>query len=177
MAAELPEDDAAQLGAVRLPRGRRIVPDGHGPVAWVTSTDVPDPGPVWAALSDLHPHTGLVPLLLEDDGRGADEENFLFYEPVDPRDIDAADPAQELARRWQDPDYREETWAPPATPRATAFLGLRGRGEGSNSLGDIVCAIVGMVTDENRRQEFGRLSREDQAAAGWPPPGSATDTE
>jgi hypothetical protein len=32
--AELPQDGEVQLGAVRLPRGRRIIPEGHGPVAW-----------------------------------------------------------------------------------------------------------------------------------------------
>src|SRR5437762_14025280 len=103
-ATELPAEGELQLGAVLLPRGRRIVPDGHDAVAWVTSSDVHDPGPVWAALTDLHPQTGLIPVLAEDDGRGADGEDFFFYEPVDPRDIASADPVRELAARWQDPE-------------------------------------------------------------------------
>lgn len=170
VAAELPEDGEARLGWVRLPPGRRIVPDGHGPVAWVTSSDVRDPGPVWAALTDLHPLTGLVPVLLEDDGRGADGEDFFFYEPVDPRDIDVADPARELAERWVDPEHEEEMFVPYATPRSSEFLGLRGQGEGPNSFGDIVSAIIGMVTDERRRNEYERLNRMDQEEAeadGW----------
>lgn len=176
-ASELPGDGEVQLGAVRLPRGRRISPEGHGPVAWVTSSDVRDPGPVWAALSDLHPQTGLIPLLLEDDEQGADGEDFFFYYPVDPRDIGAADPAQVLAERWEDPDHEEEPFVPPTTPRSTAFLGLRGRGEGSNTPKDIFSAIFGMVTDDNRRQEFERLNRVDMETAGWPPYRSTGEPE
>ncbi|TVZ03286.1 DUF4253 domain-containing protein [Trebonia kvetii] len=170
--AELPEDGEVQLGAVRLPPGRRIIPDGHGPVAWLTSSDVRDPGLAWAALTDLQPQTGLVPVLLQDDGRGADGEDFFFYEPADPRYIDAADPAAELAARWLDPEHEEEMFVPFPTPRSSAFLGLRGPGEGSNSLQDIFSAIVGMATNEGRREEFERLNRVDQAAAeasGWSP--------
>jgi hypothetical protein len=177
-ATEVPEDGDVRLGAVRLPRGRRIIPDGHRPVAWVTSTDVRDPGPVWAALSDLHPQTGLIPVLLEEDERGiTDADDFFFHEPVDPQGIDAADPAQVLAERWQDPDYLEAPFVPPASPRSTAFLGLRGRGEGPNTLEDIFSAIFGMVTEESRRQEFERLNRVDMEAAGWPPPRPAREPE
>ena len=139
-------------------------------MAWVTSSDVSDPGPVWAALTDLYPLTGLVPVLAEDDGRGADGEDFFFYEPADPRDIATTDAATELAARWWDPDYEEEPFEPPATPRSSAFLGLRGRGEGPNNLADVVSAIFGMVTDERRREEFERLNRMDLEEAGWPPP-------
>jgi uncharacterized protein DUF4253 len=178
-AAEVPSNGEVQLGAVRLPRGRRIVPDDHdGPVAWVTSSDVRDPGLAWAALTDLHPQTGLVPLLVQDDGRGAEGEDFFFYFPVDPRGIDLADPASELAARWVDPEHEYEVFEPFATPRSTAFLGLRGPGEGSNSLADIASAIFGMVTNDSRRQEFERLNRMDRAsaeAAGWSPSGRAPD--
>ena len=80
--AELPENGELRLGAVALPPGRRVVPDGHEPVAWVTSTAVPDPGRVWSALRDMRSRTGLVPVLLDDDP-GADAEDYFFYDPVD----------------------------------------------------------------------------------------------
>jgi hypothetical protein len=103
--------------------------------------------------------------------------SFFFYYPVDPRDIDAADPAQVLAERWEDPDHGEEPFVPPTTPRSTAFLGLRGRGEGSNNLEDVISVIFGMVTDDNRRQEFERLNRVDMETAGWPPSRSTEGPE
>ena len=65
---DLPADGAPRLGPVQLPPGRRIVPwDGPGqPAAWVTREPVPQPGPVWSALSGLHAGTGLVPVPLDD---------------------------------------------------------------------------------------------------------------
>jgi len=59
-AGVLPGDGELQLGAVRLPAGRRFTPYEHdAPVAWVTRRPVPDPGLVWSALADLHSETGL----------------------------------------------------------------------------------------------------------------------
>ncbi len=65
-ANSLPEDGELQLGAVHLPAVRRITSDyGSGvPVAWATVQPVPQPGPIWQALSDISPETGLVPFLL-----------------------------------------------------------------------------------------------------------------
>jgi hypothetical protein len=174
-ATELPPDGEFQVGAVRLPAGRRIVPGGWdvpadtAPVAWVTSTDVADPGRVWSALLDTHPQTGLVPLLIDADP-GADAEDYFFYNPVDPRLIDAVSAAAVLAEQWSDPDYEPEPMPRFEGRRSNEFLGLRGRGEGPNSLGDIVFAIMGMVTDEDRRTEFERLNKLDQEEEGWPPP-------
>jgi hypothetical protein len=168
-ATELPADGECQLGAVRLPAGRRIVPDDSEPVAWVTSTDIADPGLVWSALLDMHPHTGFVPLLIDADD-DAEADDYFFMEPADPRLIDGVSVASVFADNWSDPDYE-----PPPMPRfegrrSNEFLGLRGRGEGPNSLGDIVSAVVGMVTDPARRAEFERLNQLDQEEEGWPPP-------
>src|SRR5215472_11081257 len=61
----VPEEGELQLGSVRLPAGRRLrSEEGEGePVAWITEAPVPEPGPVWSALSALHGQTGLVPIL------------------------------------------------------------------------------------------------------------------
>lgn len=55
-AAPLPENGDLQIGSLRLPEGCRTHVRGSRdgstpPVAWVTITPVPDPGAVWAALS------------------------------------------------------------------------------------------------------------------------------
>ena len=70
----LPADGGARLGAVPLLTERRILSTGdagnrHNPVAWATSTSVPDAGLAWSARSDPHPVTGLVPVLLARCGR------------------------------------------------------------------------------------------------------------
>jgi hypothetical protein len=176
-ATELPADGTCELGAVWLPAGRRIVPvgwdvpDDAAPVAWVTSTDVPDPGPVWSALFDLHPQTGLVPLLIDADG-GAEAEHYFFLDPTDPRGIDAASAAAVLAERWWlDPNPERPSWMPPfEARRSTEFLGLHGPGEGANSVQDIVFAMLGMMADPARRAEFDRLNKLDREEEGWPPP-------
>jgi hypothetical protein len=62
---QLPDEGPARLGPVTLPAGRLIT--GYGGtdhVAWATVDPVPESGRVWAALSGLHPQTGLVPIQL-----------------------------------------------------------------------------------------------------------------
>jgi hypothetical protein len=58
----LPEEDGpVRLGSVTLPAGKLIMGNlPREPVAWATVDPVPDSGRVWAALSELHPQTGLV---------------------------------------------------------------------------------------------------------------------
>jgi hypothetical protein len=74
--------------------------EGDGPlVAWVTSTDVPEPGPAWSALSSLHGQTGLVPVLL--DGQ-ADEAHYFYGQPADVAEIDRLDAVAFLAGRWEE---------------------------------------------------------------------------
>ena len=56
----------ARLGPVTLPAGKLIMDSVPGePVAWATVDPVPGSGRVWAALSRLHPQTGLVPIQLD----------------------------------------------------------------------------------------------------------------
>src|SRR6266550_2716414 len=88
---QLPDEGPARLGPVTLPAGRLIT--GYGGtdhVAWATVVPVPESGRVWAALSGLHPRTGLVPIQLDsldaDAGRPWDGGDFL--EPQDPREAD-----------------------------------------------------------------------------------------
>jgi len=85
--SELPGDGPVQVGPVPLPAGRQVVPFGGSgqPVAWVTGVDVPDPGRVWSALSELREQTGLVPVLLEGE---EDEEDYFFTGPADISEID-----------------------------------------------------------------------------------------
>ena len=100
----LPADGELRLGAVVLPRGRRVVPmDGPGePVAWVTAEPVPDAGLAWSALSDAHQQTGLVPILLT---RDEQDEDYFFYDPVDVSQVDHMDAASLLAGRWHSKTY------------------------------------------------------------------------
>jgi hypothetical protein len=108
----LPEDGELRLGPVVLPAGSRIVPvEGSGaPVAWATVQKVPDAGRLWSALSDLHPVTGLVPVLLS----GSPGESFFFCRPADISELDHLDGAGVLASRWDDamPSEEEEAAEP-----------------------------------------------------------------
>ena len=60
--APVPDEGELRLGTVRLPAGRplRLEDDSDEPVAWITETAVPEPGPLWSALTALHGQTGLV---------------------------------------------------------------------------------------------------------------------
>ena len=107
---QLPEEGPVQLGPVTLPPGRPIMGAVPGePVGWATVDPVPGSGRVWAALSELHPQTGLVPVLLgsclrvgsmfPSDRRGLPDDalrpwdNGEFGEPEDPRGADGVDVA------------------------------------------------------------------------------------
>ena len=109
----VPEDGPLQLGAVRLPPGSRITPwEGDGqPAAWVTDQPLPDPGPAWSALSDMHQETGLAPILLQDEEAG---ERFFFLQPYDVAEVDGLDAARLLAMMWDGEayEYRPEAVEP-----------------------------------------------------------------
>lgn len=169
-AAELPEEGELRLGPVALPPGRRIVPDGHEPVAWVTSRAVPDPGRAWAELRDLHSGTRLVPILLPDDAV-AESEGFYFCDPVGADAIDQVDAAGVLTALWDD---AHQDMSKPVhlfdAPLTRDFLGLKTAAEGGNSLADIAEAIIGAVTDPRRRGELEPFNQQDRENAGWPPP-------
>jgi hypothetical protein len=97
MAVSLPENGELSLGPVRLPAGRRVITEDGQPVAWVTEDPVPEPGRMWAALRDLHPDTGLVPVLLDPEDNLAD---FFFTGGTDPRQIDGLSAAEVLLDYW-----------------------------------------------------------------------------
>ena len=115
--ADVPADGELRIGAIRLPAGRRIRA-GHGsggPVAWATIEPVPDAGRVWAALSEAHAQSGLVPVLLA--GIGGDPERPWdtqeFRDPDDLTELDHLDAAELLRENWRQQtteydDYDEE---------------------------------------------------------------------
>src|SRR5215467_7913904 len=166
----LPADGEIQLGPVRLPEGRRVIPYEHDdPVAWVTLGTMPDPGLAWSALTDLHGETGLLPVVLYDE---ADDYDDLFMEPCDVAEIDRLDVAGLLATRWQgelqdDADEHDHGPSFPGTPHATEFLGLKQPGEGGNSLFDIVRAVVGAMHDPDAQEELRRRSELDRETPEW----------
>lgn len=96
----LPGDGSVRLGPVTLPWGRLIrAHEGEGePVAWATDDPLPDPGRIWAALSVLHPQTGLVPILL--DGFEGDTrqpwDKGEFSDPLNLSGIDRLDAGRVL---------------------------------------------------------------------------------
>lgn len=113
----LPDEGPLQIGSVSLPAGVHIV-SGHGtarPVAWATTEPVPDAGRVWAALSEVHAQSGLVPLLLS--GIGGDPkrpwDTQEFRDPDDLAELDHLDAAELLREDWlrqttEYDDYDEE---------------------------------------------------------------------
>jgi hypothetical protein len=128
----LPEEGALQLGPVTLPPGRLITANyGSGdPVAWATVDPVPESGQVWAALSELHPQTGLVPIQL--DGYGGDTrrpwDDGDFTTPEDPRKADRLDVGAVLQDLWRDwiplPDQDDAEWIEIRAPFTLEFPGL-----------------------------------------------------
>ena len=109
--ADVPGDGELQIGSVRLPAGRRISA-GHGsggPVAWATTGPLPDAGRVWAALSQAHAQSGLVPFLLSGIVPGSTErpwDNQEFRDPDDVTDLDHLDAAA-LLREWWNSETSE----------------------------------------------------------------------
>ena len=110
MTARVPVPDEGELrfGSVRLPPGRllRLGEDADEPVAWITETAVPKPGPVWSALSALHSQTGLAPVLVPA-GRGDDLE-VVCCDPADVADVDEVDAAAVIEYLW--PGSLHESW-------------------------------------------------------------------
>src|SRR5580704_8151117 len=100
----LPGEGPVRLGSVTLPAGRLIPGNIEGNhVAWATVDPVPESGRVWAALSGLHPQTGLVPIQL--DGLGGDArrpwDDGDFIEPADPGEADGLDAGALLRFEWR----------------------------------------------------------------------------
>jgi Domain of unknown function (DUF4253) len=183
--AELPDNGPARLGPVDLPAGRRVLasegPGGEAlgaeslgtentgtentaqPLAWVTSVDVPEPGPVWAQLSGLRGQTGLVPVLLDGE---ADEEDYFFFRRADIAEIDGLDGATVLAAWWEanqeDPSESGATWD---TPLSRQFLGLDTPPPEGHGLGDIAGAVLRVMMDPSANAELSQLSELDRRNA------------
>jgi hypothetical protein len=103
----LPADGPALIGPVPLPPGSRLRTGVAGePVAWVTSEPVGDAGLAWQALSDLHPQTGLVPVLIcgpDGPGLAGPEGEAGLDAPADVAQLSRMDAAVVLAREWDGP--------------------------------------------------------------------------
>lgn len=120
----VPDEGELQVGTVRLPAGRPLRSEGGPgePVAWITEEPVPEPGPVWSALSALHGQTGLVPVLAPA-GRG-DQLEYSCQDTAAVAEVDRVDAATLLEILWagsvlepwragpEDREWAEEMAAP-----------------------------------------------------------------
>jgi len=119
---------------VPLPAGQRIYGwdedsgDIESPAAWVTSRPMADAGYAWLALSDAHPLTGLVPVLLSraDNMEGISGEAFMCSGPKDVGLIDSMSAAAVLAMGWDidDEDDFNAYMAQKRAPFGREFPGL-----------------------------------------------------
>jgi hypothetical protein len=121
-AGELPGDGELRLGPVTFPEGRRVTAGATGrPVAWVTVRPVDDAGRLWAAVWDVHPQTGLVPVVL------VEPAAELFERPSDLAALDRLNAADVLTFRWEDvegPETGEGWWLAERAPFTRRFPGL-----------------------------------------------------
>jgi Domain of unknown function (DUF4253) len=153
----LPEEGELRLGSITLPAGKRIHA-GWVPVAWVTHQAVSDAGKVWAALSDTHPDTGLVPFMLSglhgEPTRPWDTEEFS--DPIDPAALDYMDAADVLAEMWRgripSDEEDDEEWRAMRAPFTRKFPGLAPAEEAplspqrlDQTLGSLPAARIGLV--------------------------------
>jgi Domain of unknown function (DUF4253) len=117
----LPGEGPVRLGPVTLPAGQLITANpGPAHVAWATADPVPGSGRVWAALSELHSQTGLVPIQLDglggDPRRPWDDEDFT--EQADPREADELDAGAILRFNWR-------AWLPPPSWEDPEYIQIR----------------------------------------------------
>ncbi len=130
----LPDEGPARIGPVTLPAGKLITGNLGTEVGWATMEPVPKSGQIWAALSELHPQTGLVPFQLDglrvdslfpSDRQGLPGDALRpwdigeFTRSEDPHEADGLDVGALLEDRWRgsvwadvdDPEAMEQ-WAP-----------------------------------------------------------------
>jgi hypothetical protein len=137
--ARLPREGPAMIGPVALSAGRLVIGNLGAAVAWATMDPVPESGRVWAALSELHPRTGLVPIQLDGLRIGTLNlaasralarsdglrpwDNGEFVTPEDPRGADRLDIATLLGEMWRGwvPAARDDD---PELARTRAPFGL-----------------------------------------------------
>jgi hypothetical protein len=129
--ADVPADGEVRIGAIRLTAGRRIRSNGGRgePVAWATTEPVPDAGRAWAALSEAHAQSGLVPVLL--DGIAGDPERpwdtQKFRDPDDMTELDDLDVAELMREDWlnktieywedgRENEDEDDAWSRPCRP-------------------------------------------------------------
>lgn len=118
---ELPGDGELRLGSLALPEGRRVAANTTGkPVAWVTVQPVRDVGRLWSAAWDMHPQTGLAPIVL------VEPATELFYRPSDLAALKRLSAADVLTYMWEDveEDDVDEYWLEQRSPFARRFPGL-----------------------------------------------------
>lgn len=124
----LPDEGPVRLGPVTLPAGKLITGcAGTDHVAWVTADPVPGSGRIWAALSELHPRTGLIPIQV--DGQAGKARHPLdLFETEDPREADRLDASILLEDMWRDwiplPDEDDPEWIETRAPFTREFPGL-----------------------------------------------------
>jgi hypothetical protein len=156
MTSGLPEDGELRIGSMALPPGRRLKA-GYGsgaPVAWATLQPVPDAGRVWAALSEAHSATGLVPFLLKglDDTTDRPWDQEEFEDPADVTQLDRMDAASVLREMWdgtayevgfEDADEEEEDEMVVAmrAPFSKQFPGLAPAADGPLSQDQLTAAL------------------------------------
>ena len=128
VAGRLPDEGPVRLGPVTLPAGRLITGyPGLDHVAWVTADPVLDSGRIWAALSELHPWTGLIPIQV-DGSPGKVWDPLNLSETEDPRDADGLDAGPLLEDMWRDwlgpPEEDDPEWIRMRAPFTREFPGL-----------------------------------------------------
>jgi hypothetical protein len=110
-AGRLPDEGPVQLGQVTLPAGKLIT----------------GPGRIWAALAELHPRTGLIPVQVY--GRPGNVcDSLNLFETEDPREADRLDASTVLEDMWRDwlplPDEDDPEWVQVRAPFTREFPGL-----------------------------------------------------
>ena len=125
-AAPIPDEGELRLGTVTLPAGRLLrTEDGEGePVGWITEAAVPEPGPVWSALTALHGETGLVPILVP-----ADRGRYLEVSCRDTAvaaNVDRVDASVIFEHLWTGSFQWDDDWelAEDRAPFTSRFPGL-----------------------------------------------------
>lgn len=185
MTATLPHLlDALPSGA--LPPGRLVTPEGGGPPPYWLS-DAPAPPGLWARLRSRHGQSGLWPLLFIGSSRGefrswAEGEVY----PADMSSPDRHDPAELLARWWDDStdtDDEDDTLSPAERAAVTApfrrtWPGLAAPGDRAGSAAHFADRYAEVLLAEPARLGLVPAARgaDALAVAGWSGPANYHDT-